>query len=200
MSYQTLEIKPLTIRVGAEVLGIDLGGPISNRQQEELHQALADYQVIFFRDQTNLTHESHKAFGRMFGKLAIHSGVPGLPDHPEIVAIHADANSKFVAGEDWHSDLTADAEPPLGSILYLPIVPDVGGDTLFASMYEAYDALSPKMKTYLEGLSATHDADQVYRPLFPDLDREYPIRQRVLHDEDQGRIQGRKQRHPALPV
>ena len=173
-SSETIVVKPLTMRIGAEIEGIDLGGPISNRQREELHHALAEHQVIFFRDQHNLTHDSHKAFGRMFGKLAIHSGVPGIEGHPEIVAIHADANSKFVAGEDWHSDLTADAEPPMGSILHLPVVPEVGGDTLFASMYAAYEALSDKMKAYLEGLSATHDADHVYRPLFPDVDRKYP--------------------------
>jgi taurine dioxygenase len=172
--YETFEVKPLTIRVGAEIHGIDLAGPFSDQQVAELQRALAEFQVIFFRDQVNLTHEAHKAFGRLFGELAIHSGVPGIPGHKEIVAIHADETSKFVAGESWHSDLTADAEPPLGSILYLPIVPEVGGDTLFASMYEAYDALSDKMKAYLEGMKATHDADHVYRPLFPDVDRKYP--------------------------
>jgi alpha-ketoglutarate-dependent taurine dioxygenase len=100
--------------------------------------------------------------------------VPGIDGHPEIVAIHADAESKFIAGEHWHSDLTCDAEPPLGSILYLHTVPETGGDTLFASMYAAYDAFSPRMKAYLEGLTAIHDADHVYRPLFPDVDRKYP--------------------------
>lgn len=173
MSYDTIEVKPLTRRIGAEIFGVDLGKPLGNRQVEEIHDALIAHQVIFFRDQS-MSHEAHKAFGGHFGPLAIHSGVPGLPDHPEIVAIHADGNSKFVAGESWHSDLTADAEPPLGSILYLPIVPEVGGDTMFASMYAAYDALSERMKTYLDGLNAVHDADHVYRPLFPDVDRKYP--------------------------
>jgi taurine dioxygenase len=172
MTYEAIEVKPMTRRIGAEIFGVDLEST-SNRQIEEIHEALIQYQVIFFRDQ-NLTHDGQKSFGRQFGKLAIHSGVPGLPDHPEIVAIHADANSKFVAGESWHSDLTADAEPPLGSILYMPISPDNGGDTMFASMYAAYEALSPRMKTYLDGLTAVHDADHVYRPLFPDIDRKYP--------------------------
>ena len=172
MTSDSITVKPMTRRIGAEISGVDLERP-SNRQVEEIHAALIAYQVIFFRDQT-LSHDGLKTFGRHFGKLAIHSGVAGLPDHPEIVAIHADANSKFVAGESWHSDLTADAEPPLGSILYLPIVPDHGGDTLFASMYAAYDALSEKMKAYLDGMTAVHDADHVYRPLFPDADRKYP--------------------------
>ena len=173
MRYETIEVKPMTRRIGAEIFGVDLSQKLGDQQFQEIHDALIRHLVIFFRDQ-RLTHDQHKAFGRRFGRLTIHSGVPGLPDHPEIVAIHADATSKFVAGESWHSDLTADPEPPLGSILYLPIVPEIGGDTLFASMYAAYDALSDKMKIYLDGLSAVHDADHVYRPLFPDIDRKYP--------------------------
>jgi taurine dioxygenase len=166
-------VAPLTPRIGAEVSGLDLRQPLSARQVERLKQALADHLVLFFRDQP-IDHEAHKRFGRYFGELALHSAVPGLDDHPEIVAIHADAGSKYVAGEDWHSDLTCDLEPPLGSILRLHTVPESGGDTLFASMYAAYEALSPRMQAYLEGLTAIHDADHVYRPLFPDVDRKYP--------------------------
>jgi taurine dioxygenase len=173
MAYEVLDVRPLTKRIGAEIHGVDLTAPLGNQAVMELHDALAEHQVIFFRDQ-RLTHDSHKAFGRLFGDLAIHSGVSGLPDHPEIVAIHADAQSKNVAGENWHSDLTCNAEPPLGSILYVHTLPEIGGDTLFSSMYAAYDALSARMKTYLEGLQAVHDGDHVYRPLFPDIDRRYP--------------------------
>jgi taurine dioxygenase len=169
----SLSITPLTPRIGAEIAGLDLLRPLSDVQVTALKQALADHLVLFFRDQP-IDHESHKRFGRAFGELAFHSAVPGLDEHPEIVAIHADADSKFVAGEDWHSDLTCDAEPPLGSILALHTVPPMGGDTLFASMYAAYEALSPRMQAFLEGLTAIHDADHVYRPLFPDIDRKYP--------------------------
>jgi taurine dioxygenase len=172
-AYETIQVRPLTLRIGAEIDGVDISRPLSNQQTAELHDAIARHQVIFFRDQT-LTHDQHKAFGRLFGDLMIHSGVAGLEDHPEIVAIHADARSKNVAGENWHSDLTCDAEPPMGSILYLHTVPETGGDTMFASMYAAYDALSPRMKAYLEGLTAEHDGDHVYRPLFPHIDRRYP--------------------------
>ncbi|WP_304177656.1 TauD/TfdA family dioxygenase [Phenylobacterium aquaticum] len=172
-TYEAIDVRPVTRRIGAEILGIDLSRPLSNHQAAELRDALAHHQVLFFRDQ-NLSHDAHKAFGRLFGELAIHSGVPGLPDHPEIVAIHADETSKFVAGESFHSDLTCDAEPPLGSILYMPIVPESGGDTVFASMAWAYETLSDKMKAYLEGMTAVHDADHVYRPLFPDVDKKYP--------------------------
>lgn len=170
---KTVEIRPVTRRIGAEITGIDLSRPLDAAAITLLEQALAEHQVLFFRDQS-LSHEDHKRFAGYFGRLAIHSGVAGLPDHPEVVAIHADAQSKFVAGEDWHSDLSADSEPPLGSVLYLPIVPESGGDTIFASMEAAYDALSDRMKSYLDGLEAVHDADHVYRALFPDVDRKYP--------------------------
>jgi taurine dioxygenase len=173
MSYEVLEVKPLTLRIGAEIGGVDLTKPLSNRQTKELRDAIADYQVIFFRDQ-ELDHESHIRFGRVFGDLVVHSSVPHIPGHPEIVEIRADENSKNVPGENWHSDLTCDPIPPMGSILYLHTVPEPGGDTMFASMYAAYDALSPRMKDYLEGLEAEHDGNHVYRPLFPDIDRSYP--------------------------
>ncbi|HWA62286.1 MAG TPA: TauD/TfdA family dioxygenase [Caulobacteraceae bacterium] len=168
-----LTITPLTPRIGAEVSGVDLSTPLEPAAVERLKQALADHLVLFFRDQP-IDHDSHKRLGRAFGPLQLHSAVQGLDDHPEIVAIHADADSTYVAGEDWHSDLTCDAEPPLGSILYLQTIPASGGDTLFSSMYAAWEALSPRMQALLGGLTAIHDADHVYRPLFPDLDRKYP--------------------------
>jgi taurine dioxygenase len=173
MTTQSIDVKPMTRRIGAEIFGVDLGKPLGNHEFQQIHDALVRHQVIFFRDQ-DLTHDAHKEFGRRFGPLAIHSGVPGLADHPEIVAIHADSNSKFVAGESWHSDLTADPEPPMGSILYMKIAPENGGDTLFASMIAAYDALSDKMKAYLDGMTAVHDANHVYKAIFPEIDRQYP--------------------------
>src|SRR6184192_978065 len=125
-------------------------------------RAFTEHEVLFFRDQP-LDVESHKRFGRYFGELHIHPNTPGPEGHPEILPIHADANSKRVSGEYWHSDVSCDEEPPLGSILYLHTVPPCGGDTLFASQTAAYDALSPRMKVYLEGLTATHSGDHVYR-------------------------------------
>jgi taurine dioxygenase len=80
-----------------------------------------------------------------------------------------------VAGESWHSDLSADEAPPLGSILYLHTVPPTGGDTMFSCMYKAYDALSDRMKAYLAGLEAVHDANPVYHALFKDYEKRYPV-------------------------
>lgn len=161
MAYETIEVTPLTPVIGAEIGGVDLSQPLGNHQFNEIHDALMAHQVIFFRDQ-DISREQHKDFGRRFGPLHIHPSAPGPEGHPEILPIHADANSKQVAGHRWHSDVSCDAEPPMGSILRLHTVPDVGGDTLFSSMYAAYDALSDRMKAYLDGLTAIHDGGPNY--------------------------------------
>ena len=165
-TYDTIEVKPTTPQIGAEISGLALA-KLSNRQLEEVHAALLEHQVIFFRDQP-LDLDSQKAFGRHFGELHVHPGAPGPEGHPEVLPVHADANSTYIAGESWHSDVSCDPEPPMGSILHLRVVPPVGGDTLFASMYAAYEALSPRMKTYLEGLTATHDGEPYYRGRYTD--------------------------------
>lgn len=167
MSYQTIEVEPVTPRIGAVISGVDLSKPVSNQQYSEIHDALMAHQVIFMRDQ-DMSLDQHKDFGRHFGELHIHPASPGPEGHPEVLTIHADANSKRIAGERWHSDVSCDAEPPMGSILHLHTIPPSGGDTLFASMYAAYEALSDRMKSYLEGLTATHSGDHVYRGRYKD--------------------------------
>lgn len=162
MSSGSIEIHPVTPRIGAEISGIDLTRPLSNSLVDVLHRALADHQVLFFRDQ-KLDLERQKALGRYFGELHIHPNTPGPEGHPEVLPIHADASSKRIAGENWHSDVSCDEQPPLGSILYLHTVPKVGGDTFFASMFAAYEALSTPMKAYLDKLTATHSGEGSYR-------------------------------------
>jgi taurine dioxygenase len=165
--YETIRLDKLTPIIGAEISGVDLASP-SNRQMDEIHRALAENLVIFFRDQ-HLTPEQHLAFGRQFGELHIHPAAPSEPGHPELMIIKADRNSARANGEGWHSDVSCDLEPPMGSILYIRQCPPAGGDTLFASMYAAYEALSDRMKAYLDGLTAVHDGEPVYRGLYSDL-------------------------------
>jgi taurine dioxygenase len=163
MNTVHLEVRKLTPTCGAEVAGIDLAQRLDDTQIGSLHEALAEHGVLFFRDQ-QLTPEQQKAFGRRFGELHLHPAWPRLvPGHPEIMEIYTDANSKRIAGEDWHSDVSCDPEPPLGTVLYMLEVPPVGGDTLFASMYAAYEALSAPMKRLLEGMTALHDGESTYR-------------------------------------
>ena len=163
MTPQPLELRKLTPHCGAEVRGIDLSQPLEARAVAALERALAEHCVLFFRDQS-MTAEQHKALGRLFGELHLHPAWPRLVDgHPEIMEIYADESSKRIAGEEWHSDVSCDPEPPLGTILHMHEVPPVGGDTLFASMYAAWEALSAPMQRMLEGMTALHDGEYVYR-------------------------------------
>ena len=172
MSYQTIELRKSTPSIGAEISGVDLSQPLGNQQFQEVHDALMDRLVIFFRDQ-KLSVEQHMDFGRRFGKLHMHPASPDvLPDHPEVLVIKADDKAKYIAGEDWHSDVSCDPEPPMGSILYLTEVPpDGGGDTMFANMYLAYEALSEPIRKLLDGLTAIHDGEKYYRGRYANDDR-----------------------------
>ena len=100
-----------------------------------------------------MTLDQQYAFGRLFGKLHIHQAAPSTDGDEEVVTIHADESS-VSGGQMWHTDVSADGEPPMGSILHLREVPEQGGDTLFASMYAAYEALLDEIKRFLGGLKA----------------------------------------------
>ena len=158
-----ISIIPVTPLIGAEVAGVDLARPLSDNELGLVRQALLDHLVLFFRGQ-DLTIEQHKAFGRLFGELHIHPARDrnGIEGHPEILHVKAGPESTRVNGDDWHSDVSCDAEPPMGSILRLFEVPPSGGDTLFANMYAAHDALSAPMQAFLSGLTAVHDGGPNY--------------------------------------
>jgi taurine dioxygenase len=158
----TLSITKVTPAIGAEVSGIDLGGPLSNAEANALHDALMAHQVIFFRDQT-MSVEQHKALGRLFGDLLVHPAARAeLEGHPEIRVVHSDETTKNATGEVWHSDLSCEPEPPMGSILYMHENPPSGGDTQFANMYLAYEALSEPIRRLCESLTAKHSSAHVY--------------------------------------
>ncbi|PZP25854.1 TauD/TfdA dioxygenase family protein [Pseudomonas kuykendallii] len=171
MSYQNIRVLPTTPHIGAEIHDIDLTQPLSPTVVKELHEALAEFQVIFFRNQP-ISLTDHEALATHFGEMHIHVGPATeskpIPENPAIRILHFDKTSKKVAGEEWHSDQTCAAVPPMGSILHIvQSAPNGGGATCFASMYAAYDALSPLMKSYLEGLTATHDGRRVFGPDAP---------------------------------
>ncbi|MDH3734175.1 MAG: TauD/TfdA family dioxygenase [Gemmatimonadota bacterium] len=177
MSESRIQISPVTPVVGAEIGGVDLS-ELDDATYSSLHEAFLDHGVLFFRDQ-DISIEAQKALGARFGELLAHPNDPGAEGHPEVMVIHADESSKRVAGELWHSDVSCDPVPPMGSILRLHTVPDIGGDTLFASMYAAYDALSERMKALLDGLTAVHDGGPYYREVNriigrDDAGRSYP--------------------------
>ncbi|MFZ9180019.1 MAG: TauD/TfdA dioxygenase family protein [Limnohabitans sp.] len=180
-AYHTLSVRRLTPILGAEIDGVDLSQPLSDEQFQEVSRALADHQVIFFRNQ-HPTPEQHLAFGQRFGHLHRHPAAPHAPGLPDLMIIQADEHSPRANGEVWHSDVSCDAEPPMGSILYIHTCPPEGGDTLFASMYAAYDALSERMKRYLNGLTAVHDGEHVYRGTYANLGvQDKPTYPRSVH-------------------
>ena len=157
-----LTVRPVSPVIGAEVDGLDLSRPVDAPTLQALKEALAEHLVLFFRDQ-DITQEQHTAFGRCFGDLHIHPAAPKDAEHPEVMVVHGDDTVTFVAGSKWHSDVSCDVEPPMGSILRIVQVPSVGGDTLFANMYTAFEALSPPLRHMLRGLTAVHEGEQYYR-------------------------------------
>lgn len=150
-----LEIAPLTPAIGAEVSGVDLSKPLDTATKAAVRTALLDWKVLFFRDQ-DITTDEHLAFARNFGDLEVHPFAPHKPDYPEVLAITHDRESRGRENA-WHSDVTWREMPSLGSILRAIEVPPVGGDTLFADMYAAYDGLSDTVKEQIEGKVAVHD-------------------------------------------
>ena len=133
MPRPALSIAPLTPSLGAEIHGVDLAGDLDDATVQAVHDALMTHLVVFFRDQA-LTLDQLSAFGRRFGLPHTNPAVPDLDSYPGVMKIHTDASSTTYSGHKWHSDVTCDAEPPMGSILHLRQVPASGGDTLFASM------------------------------------------------------------------
>ena len=151
------EVERIAGALGAEVRGLDLARPLDPATRQVLHDAWMEHQVLFFRDQA-ITVDQHKAFARNFGELHVHPVLQQMADqgHPEIVVLESDASRPIVA-DRWHSDVTFERCPPLGSILRAIAVPAAGGDTMWASMYAAWEALSDAMQRLLSGLTALHD-------------------------------------------
>jgi len=155
----SLEIAPVTTHIGAEVQGVDLREDLSDEVIAEIRAALLAHKVIFFRDQ-DITEDQHIAFARRFGELEVHPITPKDQPHPEIFHLKTNPLTRpgSKTGADlWHSDVTWRAEPSLGSVLRARIMPEVGGDTMFADMVAAYEGLSPAMKEWLPALTAVHD-------------------------------------------
>lgn len=151
----TFNLAPLSPTIGVEVDGVDLTQPLSDETLEGLKQALRAWKVLFFRDQ-DITTEQHLAFARRFGDLEIHPFAPEKPGYPEVLAITHNRDSRG-RENSWHSDVTWRELPSLGSILRCLECPPVGGDTLFADMYAAYEGLSAEVKAKIEGRTAIHD-------------------------------------------
>jgi taurine dioxygenase len=163
MRNSKIEVRPIAGMIGAEIHGVDIAADLDAATVADIRKALLDHCVIFFRDQ-KLDVARHKAFARRFGTLFVHPNYKGLNDDDEVVVIKRSPGDKKIVGEEWHADTTMVAEPPMAAILYAIEVPPYGGDTLFASQYAAYDALSDGMKRLLSGLRSIHTDRKVAGP------------------------------------
>ncbi len=161
-TVNTIEVLPQTVHIGAEIRGVDLTRPLNAEQVGVIRDALLKWKVVFFRDQ-HLTHEQHIAFARCFGDpTPAHAVFGGDPDYPEIYPVTKQRTAFAArpdaarAWTDWHTDVTAAINPPFASILRGVVVPPYGGDTHWCDMAAAYAALSPALRSFLDGLRSIH--------------------------------------------
>lgn len=151
----SLKATPCAGALGAEISGIDLGEPLGETTFSALKTALLEHEVLFFRDQP-MSPEAHALLANKFGKPQLHEAYPHVEGFPQLTILENDeANPSKI--EMWHTDMTFRPHPPIGSILHGVVIPEKGGDTLFASMSAAYEGLSDKMQSFVSGLTAIHD-------------------------------------------
>ena len=159
--YQLIDVRPYAGACGAEIFGIDISRPVPAVAIDEVKAAYLDHMVIFLRDQ-KIEPDGLKDFGSHFGSFHFHPFVGSLEGHPEIMMVVKNPEDKYNFSGTWHSDVTFDETPPMGSILCAMEVPDYGGNTLFANQYLAYEMLSENYKKILSQLNAIHSAENVY--------------------------------------
>lgn len=157
----TIEVKPVTANIGAEIRGIDLRQRPDPTTVAALRTALDTHLVLFFRDQF-IDAAQHLAFAECFGPISVAPFGPKHAEHPEITVLDQ-TNPKGEGADNWHADNTFMPAPPFGSILRCVLLPEIGGDTCFASGHAAFDALSPAMQEFLLDKRAVHDISRMLR-------------------------------------
>jgi taurine dioxygenase len=156
-----LDVRPLTAVIGAEIHGVDLAEELDASTIDAIRSALDEHLVVFFRDQ-QIEPQDHLRFAEQMGTISVAPFGPKHPEFPQITLLDQ-KTPKGEGADSWHADNTFLAAPPLGSILRAVELPPYGGDTLWANMYAAYEALSAPMRSMLDGLSAVHDLTRMLR-------------------------------------
>ncbi len=160
--FSRIEVFPITGAMGADIRGADLGGQADDGLIREVRRALDTYHVVAVRDQ-KLTPPELKKVASRFGPFSgnpVHASMEGLEHIIHFVREPEDTGK--VIGEDWHMDLAWMPKPPGITMLYGEVIPPVGGDTCFASLAQAYRALSPAMKQLLQGRTGMHSGKGVF--------------------------------------
>jgi taurine dioxygenase len=152
-----LTVKPLSGAIGAEIFGIDLRSPVSDETIARIRKIWLEHSVIFFRDQ-DLTPKDFATFARRFGEVVDYPFLKGLDESPEVIEVAKLEHERVNFGGLWHTDTAYLERPPMGTMLVAREVPPYGGDTLFASSYAAYEALSDGMKQLLDPLRAVNSS------------------------------------------
>ena len=155
-TYRHIDVRPVSGALGAEIRGVDLKAA-GEAAWNEIRAAFLDRLVLFFPDQ-QLEPKEMAAAGAQFGKPDYYPFIEGLPEEPYVIPLIKEADERKNFGEGWHSDTTYTEKPPKATCLYSVDLPEIGGDTLFANMYLAYDALSDGMKALLAPLKAVNSA------------------------------------------
>ena len=156
-----MEMVPLALACGVEIRGVALT-QAQGDSLEAIKQAVYENGVALFRGQHDFTPEAHIAFARRWGGIDLNNYFPLTEDHPEIAVVRKRADQVTNIGGGWHTDHSYDQVPAMGSVLVARTLPPSGGDTLWAHMGAAYDALSDDLKQEIEGLEAYHSADHIY--------------------------------------
>lgn len=155
-----MKVEKVTARIGAEVTGIDVSQPLDAATIADIAEALHQHQVLFFTGQRALSAEENLRFARYFGEVEIDDFQTYASPVPQVMTLDQ-TRPKGQGSDNWHTDSTYQPVPPQGTMLQAHVVPESGGDTLWASTYAAYELLSPPMQRLLEGLEAVHST----RPL-----------------------------------
>ncbi|MEC8888919.1 MAG: TauD/TfdA family dioxygenase [Pseudomonadota bacterium] len=146
--YQHIRVEPISTALGAVIHGIDCRSDLPNSVVDEIRKAWLEHLVVFFQGQ-DLEPGEQLAFARRFGLPVKYPMLEGLSEFPEVVRVVKLSHEKNNFGGIWHSDTTYLEQPPIGALLLAREVPEVGGDTLFANMYLAYETLSTGLKNML---------------------------------------------------
>lgn len=162
---QHIQIRRVGVFLGAEVTGLDLTQPLADATVEELKRAHAEHGVLVFPNQV-ISSDDLKRFGRYFGPLSVHPFSTSAADSPELIIYDNQEGNPPAPTDVWHTDETFRECPPMGTALCSKIIPDLGGNTAFASMSAVYDGLSDRLQHFLSGLEAVHDF-KPFRGLFP---------------------------------
>ena len=159
MNYQKIQVERRSPHLGAFVEGVDLTSPLDDATASEIYASLLEFGVIFFRDQP-ISGERHLQLAARFGEIEAPHPVFDNDERDARLTIIESKGREQDTEHYWHTDVTYQQAPSKGSILAAKKIPDSGGDTLFASMYAAYDTLSPPLQKMLEELTAQHSFER----------------------------------------